>query len=80
MLKIYFSILYVLISMLSFSQDIAGNWEGALQIQGTEMPGLNHLFQYCKTCTVDEYADLEETFDPQTLKIIADWIKTERFK
>ena len=45
-----------------------------------EMPGLNHLFQHCKTCTVEEYGELEETFDPTTLKIITDWIITERFK
>lgn len=46
----------------------------------TEMPGLNHLFQHCKKCTVEEYGELEETFDPTTLKIITDWIITERFK
>ena len=45
-----------------------------------EMPGLNHLFQHCKTCTVQEYAELEETFDTETLKIITNWIITERFK
>jgi len=45
-----------------------------------EMPGLNHLFQHCKKCTVDEYAELEETFDTASLKIMGDWIKTERFK
>ncbi len=44
-----------------------------------EMPGLNHLFQHCKKCSVEEYGDLEETFDTVTLKIISDWIKTERF-
>jgi uncharacterized protein len=45
-----------------------------------EMPGLNHLFQHCKKCTVDEYGELEETFDTVTLKIMLDWIKTDRFK
>jgi pimeloyl-ACP methyl ester carboxylesterase len=45
-----------------------------------EMPGLNHLFQHCKKCSVNEYGELEETFDTETLKIIVDWIKTERFK
>lgn len=45
-----------------------------------EMPGLNHLFQHCKTCTVEEYGELEETFDIATLKIITNWIITERFK
>lgn len=45
-----------------------------------ELPGLNHLFQHCKTCTVEEYGELEESFDTETLKIISDWIKTESTK
>ncbi|MEP7236643.1 MAG: alpha/beta hydrolase [Ferruginibacter sp.] len=45
-----------------------------------EIPGLNHLFQHCKKCSVDEYSELEESFDPGTLPIIVNWIKTERFK
>lgn len=45
-----------------------------------EIPGLNHLFQHCKKCTVDEYSELEESFDTGTLTIISNWIKTERFK
>ena len=40
-----------------------------------EMPGLNHLFQTCRKCTVGEYAELEETFSPGALKIIGDWSK-----
>ena len=44
-----------------------------------QRPGLNHLFQHCKTCTVDEYEQLEESFDTATLKIMADWIKNGRF-
>ncbi len=44
------------------------------------MPGLNHLFQHCKKCTVEEYAELEETFDMETLKLMGNWIKTGRFK
>lgn len=39
-----------------------------------ELPGLNHLFQKCKTCTVTEYGQLEETFSEDALKIIKDWI------
>jgi len=39
-----------------------------------EIPGLNHLFQHCHTCTVDEYGKLEETFDPDALKTIGDWL------
>lgn len=45
-----------------------------------EIPGLNHLFQHCIKCTTDEYSELEESFDPGTLIIISNWIKTERFK
>lgn len=37
-------------------------------------PGLNHLFQHCTTCTVAEYGALEETFSPEVLKTMSDWI------
>ena len=40
----------------------------------TEYPGLNHLFQNCKTCTAQEYAELEETFSVEVLSDIATWI------
>jgi alpha/beta superfamily hydrolase len=40
-----------------------------------KLPGLNHLFQACKTCTLQEYAELEETISPDVLKIINDWLK-----
>jgi uncharacterized protein len=35
---------------------------------------LNHLFQHCQTCTPAEYEELTETFDPETLKTMGDWI------
>ena len=37
--------------------------------------GLNHLFQACHTCTLDEYGKLEESFSPQALSIISDWLQ-----
>lgn len=40
----------------------------------SELPGLNHLFQKCKKCTVQEYAELEETFSPTALEIMGDWL------
>jgi pimeloyl-ACP methyl ester carboxylesterase len=40
-----------------------------------ELPGLNHLFQHCKKCTIEEYGELEETFAPEALKIMGDWIE-----
>jgi len=39
------------------------------------MPGLNHLFQHCKTCTAAEYGMLEETFSTEVLQILGDWIQ-----
>jgi hypothetical protein len=38
------------------------------------MPGLNHLFQPCKTGEVSEYASIEQTMSPAVLDLIADWI------
>ncbi len=39
-----------------------------------KLPGLNHLFQHCKTCTVEEYGQLDETFAPEALEKMGDWI------
>jgi hypothetical protein len=47
---------------------------GNLNVKTVELPGLNHLFQPCKTGTPSEYASIETTIDPQALKIIGDWI------
>jgi hypothetical protein len=38
------------------------------------LPDLNHLFQHCKTGLPAEYGEIEETFSPEVLKIITDWI------
>lgn len=39
-----------------------------------ELEGLNHLFQTCKTGSVEEYSEIEETFSPKALQIISDWV------
>jgi pimeloyl-ACP methyl ester carboxylesterase len=39
-----------------------------------ELPGLNHLFQTCTACTVDEYVKLEETFSPQAIQQMIVWL------
>ncbi|MEB2774302.1 alpha/beta hydrolase [Algoriphagus sp. D3-2-R+10] len=39
-----------------------------------ELPNLNHLFQNCETGSPAEYARIEETFSPDALKEISDWI------
>jgi uncharacterized protein len=44
------------------------------RVSTREMPGLNHLFQPCKTGAPSEYATIEETFSPAALRVIGDWI------
>ncbi|MBC8136674.1 MAG: alpha/beta hydrolase [Fibrella sp.] len=39
-----------------------------------ELPGLNHLFQHAKTGSPMEYATITESFAPEALTIIGDWI------
>ena len=39
-----------------------------------ELTGLNHLFQHCKKGSPDEYILIEETFAPEAMMAIADWI------
>jgi pimeloyl-ACP methyl ester carboxylesterase len=41
-----------------------------------ELPELNHLFQHCKTGALSEYSKIDETFSPQALELIGDWIVT----
>jgi pimeloyl-ACP methyl ester carboxylesterase len=40
-----------------------------------ELPGLNHLFQTCKTGSVAEYGQIEETMAPAAMGAISDWIE-----
>lgn len=40
-----------------------------------ELPGVNHLFQTCKTGAVSEYGTIEETLAPVVLETIALWIE-----
>jgi alpha-beta hydrolase superfamily lysophospholipase len=48
----------------------AGNKDVTLKT----LPGLNHLFQNAITGSGVEYGQIEETFDPETLQLIASWI------
>ncbi len=41
----------------------------------TEINGLNHLFQHCKTCNLPEYFILDETFNTEALQVIKDWLQ-----
>ncbi len=48
---------------------------GNTRVTTRAFPGLNHLFQTCKTGAVSEYAAIEETISPAVLETIAGWIK-----
>jgi uncharacterized protein len=54
----------------------AGNKDYTVRV----LPGLNHLFQTCRTGTVAEYGQIEETFAPSALGIIGDWIEKHTAK
>jgi len=38
------------------------------------VPGVNHLFQRCTLCTLDEYARLKSGVDPDVVKRISTWV------
>lgn len=41
------------------------------------LPGLNHLFQHSETGKGSEYGELEETFAPEALELMTEWIKAQ---
>jgi fermentation-respiration switch protein FrsA (DUF1100 family) len=47
---------------------------GNTDIQVVDLPGLNHLFQHCYLGVPAESRAIEETFAPQALTAIANWI------
>ncbi len=47
---------------------------GNSNVKVEKLPKLNHLFQTCKSGLPEEYASIEETFSPEALNIIGDWI------
>ena len=47
---------------------------GNQKVTVKEYPGLNHLFQECTTGSPAEYTIIEQTFSPEVLKDLGDWI------
>ena len=47
---------------------------GNTDVTTRELPGLNHLFQHSKTGAPSDYADISETFAPEALAVVGDWI------
>ena len=42
-----------------------------------ELQGLNHLFQHCDSGLREEYAKIQETFSPEAMLSISDWIQKQ---
>ena len=49
---------------------LAGNKD----FQTVVIPGVNHLFQHCRTGDPSEYSILDESFAPEVLALMGDWI------
>ncbi len=47
---------------------------GDADVEVRILPGLNHLFQHAGTGGIDEYGTIEETFAPEALTAVTDWI------
>lgn len=60
------------INLAAIDKALKGSGNDRVQI--VSLPGLNHLFQHCTTGLPAEYGKIEETFSPEVLKIISDWI------
>lgn len=43
-------------------------------VQTWQAPGLNHLYQHCVTCATNEYGELSESFAPEVLKRMKQFI------
>jgi len=50
---------------------------GNKKVTAIELPGLNHLFQECKTGSPAEYATIEQTFSPTALTEVLKWIQIQ---
>lgn len=53
----------------------AARESGNKDVTARMMPGLNHLFQTAKTGSPMEYATIEETFSPDALRLIGEWMQ-----
>ncbi|ESU22771.1 hypothetical protein FEDK69T_20320 [Flavobacterium enshiense DK69] len=50
---------------------------GNKKVTTIEFPKLNHLFQECKTCSIQEYTEIEQTISPLVLEEMSKWIAAQ---
>lgn len=46
-------------------------------VKTVALPNLNHLFQTAETGALDEYIKIEETFSPEAMQLVLDWMKAQ---
>lgn len=61
------------ITAIKKALEVGGNKDISTKI----FPGLNHLLQNAQTGLPDEYGKIEETFSPEVLQFMTDWIKKQ---
>lgn len=52
----------------------AADKSGNKKVTTKEIPGVNHLFQECKTGAISEYGEIEQTISPTVLSEVSAWI------
>ena len=57
-------------NLSALRNGLGGNTNNVIK----EVEGVNHLYQHCKTGSVTEYNEIEETISPDILTAITDWL------
>ncbi|SEW34477.1 hypothetical protein SAMN05428988_4142 [Chitinophaga sp. YR573] len=60
--------------MVDYKENLDTYKHYVKHIQVIVAPGLNHLFQHCITCTMQEPATLKEDFAPEVLQQMKEWL------
>lgn len=50
---------------------------GNSHVTTMELPGLNHLFQEAETGLPKEYGEIAQTFSPEAMEVVLNWIKEQ---
>ncbi|SFE41608.1 hypothetical protein SAMN05518672_10652 [Chitinophaga sp. CF118] len=64
--------------MVDATQNLGNYQRYVKHVQVITAKGLNHLFQHCVTCTMQEPATLKEDFAPEVLEDIKVWLNKQR--
>ena len=77
-MKKIITFLLCLISLLVSNlkaQNITGDWNGVLEVMGTQLTLVFHI-QESETGSMMEYAEIEQTFSPIALDEITRWLNS----